>query len=169
VSNMNGTTRKKKYVELVKRDGEYCKGCCKLPHEGQLIVDHRDNNNSNNTLNNLQLLCRACNYVKNPRNRPLDSCVSTNDNFELRLSKFKIKEVDFEIYLYERIENSDDYCIDIDDAINSGAQKVDISVETAKRHLKKLISKEGPFKKYDPVKFPKAITKKVPPTIYYQW
>jgi len=74
VSKMNGTTRKKLYKMISNRDGEYCKGCSKLPSEGQLVVDHRDNNNSNNSLRNLQLLCRTCNFIKNQK-RPVDKCV----------------------------------------------------------------------------------------------
>ena len=74
VSNMNGKTRKKLYKLIAFRDGEFCKQCEKLPSQGQLVVDHIDDNNSNNSLDNLQLLCRACNYKKNAR-RPLDLCV----------------------------------------------------------------------------------------------
>ena len=92
---MNSKTRRKFYGMLVHRDEEYCKFYGMLSDEGQLIVDHKDNNPLNNDPLNLQLLCRRCNYLKNPRKEPLDYCVSNNDVFEERLSKFKKKEIKF--------------------------------------------------------------------------
>ncbi len=83
---MNGIMRKKLYRIIAERDGEYCKCCGKLPSEGQLVIDHRDNNEKNNDLANLQLLCRSCNYLKNPR-RPVDECVSENEISELQVNK----------------------------------------------------------------------------------
>ena len=53
---MNKRTRDKLYPIIVTRDGEYCRCCGKLPHEGQLVLDHRDNNNTNNTHTNLQIM-----------------------------------------------------------------------------------------------------------------
>ena len=57
------------YPQIVKKQGgEYCKGCGKSIdkiQENLLMIDHIDNNNSNNILDNLQLLCRACNIIKN--------------------------------------------------------------------------------------------------------
>jgi len=65
MSNMNGVTRKKLFPLIATRDGEYCRCCGALPDERQLVIDHKDNDNSNNNLTNLQLLCRTCNYLKN--------------------------------------------------------------------------------------------------------
>jgi len=164
VSNMNKRTRDKLYPIIAKRDGEYCRCCGKLSSEEQLVIDHKDNDNSNNTHTNLQLLCRACNYLKNPRKEPLDSCVSNDNVFEERLSKFKKKEIKFLEYLDEKIENSCTYAIDYKDAINSGAEIADISVETAKRHLKRVISSEGKFRKHDyDDDRPSVLTKRDPP------
>ena len=61
------------YAMLVKRDGERCKNCSCTSKERQLVVDHIDNNNNNNKLDNLQLLCRRCNFFKD--SRPIDKCV----------------------------------------------------------------------------------------------
>ena len=71
MSNMNGRTRKKLYMIIVKRDGEFCKFCGRSPPEVNLVIDHKDNDNSNNFLGNLQLTCRSCNYKKNPRRQTL--------------------------------------------------------------------------------------------------
>ncbi len=87
MSKMNGTTRKRFYMFLVKRDGEICKHCDKCPPEVNLVIDHIDNNNDNNSPSNLQLLCRRCNYLKNPR-RPFDlSEREDEDETELQKSR----------------------------------------------------------------------------------
>ena len=83
---------------------------------------------------------------------------------EERLSKFKKKEIKFLEYLDEKIENSCTYAIDYKDAINSGAEIADISVETTKRHLKRVISSEGKFRKHDyDDDRPSVLTKRDPP------
>ncbi len=86
MSNMNGITRKKLYPIIVSRDGEYCKCCGVLSTEQQLVIDHKDNDNSNNGLLNLQLLCRTCNYLKNPR-QPLDNVSECLNVHETELQK----------------------------------------------------------------------------------
>jgi len=78
MSKMSGPMRKKLYRIVAERDEEYCRCCGKLPNEAQLVLDHKDNNNSNNYHENLQLLCRSCNYLKNPRREPVDLCVSAS-------------------------------------------------------------------------------------------
>jgi len=94
---MNKKTHDKLYDIIAKRDGECCHFCEKKPPEHQLVIDHKDNDNSNNELYNLQLLCRACNYKKNPR-RALDQCVSvskktTRTNYRYSLSKTSIFKI----------------------------------------------------------------------------
>ena len=79
VSNMSGQARKKWYKFLGKRDGEFCKFCRRSPKEMQLVIDHKDNNNSNNNPKNFQLLCRRCNLIKNQK-RSIAVCVNENDS-----------------------------------------------------------------------------------------
>ena len=87
MSKMNGITRKKWYTILVNRDGECCKHCDKIPPEVNLVIDHIDNDNDNNSPDNFQLLCRRCNYLKNPR-RPVDlSEREEDDETELQKSR----------------------------------------------------------------------------------
>ena len=141
MSKMNGPTRKKLYEFLCNRDGEYCKCCGKLPREGQLVVDHRDNNNENNNPENHQLLCRQCNYLKNPR-RPVDECVSeeeTHDQSELEVSR--LREPFFRKYAYHLV--NEQKTVPEIDIINSGAEHVSISPVTAKRYLNKMCSSIG--------------------------
>lgn len=141
VSNMNGITRKKKYYQVSLRDGEFCHNCEKLPSAGQLVVDHIDNNNDNNSLENLQLLCRACNYRKNPK-RPVDMCVDNNTGAkDDSISINRSTEPRFRKFVYDVLDVQGK--ILMDDLMDSGAEFVGISIETAKRHLKKMISSYG--------------------------
>ncbi|MGY5149571.1 MAG: HNH endonuclease [Candidatus Nitrosopumilus sp. bin_68KS] len=140
---MNGRTRKKMYDFLCKRDGEYCKMCGKLPWEGQLVIDHRDNDNSNNSPENLQLLCRSCNYIKNPRDEPLDMCVSSS-NESIKINKSK--EPKFREFVYTNIDENGS--IDYEDAVYSGSEIVGVSPETAKRYIRKMCSKVGKLSKF---------------------
>jgi len=145
VSNMNGKTRKKLYKLITFRDGEFCKNCEKLPSAGQLVVDHIDNNNGNNALDNLQLLCRACNYKKNPR-RPVDLCVyNDSKSKEDSITINRSTEPLFRSFVYTEL-NAERRVL-LNDLIASGAEFVEISIETAKRHLKKMLSKYGKLKR----------------------
>lgn len=73
MTNMNKKMRDYLYPLIVaKIYGEFCCECCadrwSLSTSGKddiLLIDHIDNNNANNQLHNLQLLCRSCNTIKN--------------------------------------------------------------------------------------------------------
>ena len=142
VSRMNGTTRKKIYKYLTERDGEHCRSCGVLPFELQLVVDHRDNNNTNQDLTNLQLLCRRCNYQKNPR-RPVDVCESVvgarADADELMTSR--LKEPQFRKFVYHELNERG--VVPQNDLIYSGSEDVGISPVTANRYLSKMCSSRG--------------------------
>jgi len=141
---MNGITRKKIYSKLSSRDGEYCKGCGKLSSEGQLVIDHRDNNNRNNNSSNIQLLCRSCNYLKNPR-RPVDLCVRNSESLETEIQINRTKEPQFKRYVGQRV--NEEGKVPEFDLINSGAEILDISPETTKRYLNKMCSSAGVYHK----------------------
>jgi hypothetical protein len=77
---MNPKMRQVAYEFCVKRDGKKCTVCKRHPvakvtdpdrEVKELVVDHLDNDNSNNQPNgsNWQLLCRRCNALKNPHGR----------------------------------------------------------------------------------------------------
>jgi hypothetical protein len=138
---MNGETRKKLYQKIVKKDAEFCRGCGALPHERQLVIDHRDNDNSNNDLSNLQLLCRACNYQKNPR-RPLEG-VSESITKETELEKSKRTEPLFKAFVMHEINESENNTVLEQDLINSGAEEIGFSPVTGKRYLNKMCSSKG--------------------------
>ena len=145
MSKMNGPTRKKFYDFLSNHNGEYCRCCGNLPTEGQLVIDHRDNNNENNSQDNLQLLCRRCNYLKNPR-RPVDMCVSEEespDQSEMEVSR--TKEPSFRKFVCHQI--SEEKSIPEQELINSGSEYSGISPVTAQRYLNKMCSKVGIYQR----------------------
>ena len=141
MSRMNGPTRIKLYKTIVKRDGEYCRCCGALAEERQLVLDHKDNNNKNNNLLNLQFLCRSCNYLKNPR-RPVDECVSeyeSGSQTEIQISR--TKEPEFRKFVFHELNEFGK--VSENDVINAGAEDVGISPVTAKRYLDKMCSSRG--------------------------
>jgi len=138
---MNGITRKKLYRFISQRDGEFCRGCGALSFERQLVVDHRDNDNRNNEPTNHQLLCRKCNYLKNPR-RPVDLCVSVDespDQSELEVNR--TREPIFRKFVCHEINERTS--IQELELINSGSEISGISPVTAKRYLNKMCSPLG--------------------------
>ena len=139
---MNGPTRKKLYCIPAKRDGEYCRCCGVLPTERSLVIDHKDNDNGNNHPDNLQLLCRRCNYLKNPR-RPVDVCENVGEaqagSDELMTSR--LKEPQFRKFVYHELNEIQE--VPENDLIYSGSEDIGISPVTAKRYLSKMCSSRG--------------------------
>lgn len=145
VSRMNGATRKKKYKIIAGGSGEFCKMCGVSGQERQLVIDHIDNDNSNNELSNLQLLCRPCNYRKNPR--PVDVCEREKEQPE-PLSEIEInrtKEPQFKTYLAQRINEAE--TVPEHDIVYSSAEVCGVSPTTTKRYLLKCCSTEGIYKR----------------------
>jgi len=164
VSRMNGPTRKRFYDLLAKQDGEYCRCCGKLSSEGQLVIDHRNNNNSDNNLENLQLLCRHCNYLKNPR-QPVDLCVSESiiDGTVSEIDTNRRKEPLFRKFTVHLIHDHTE--VPEHDIINSGSEEIGISPVTAKRYLDKLCSGRGLLERVNRVNTIMIRYKDVPPGI----
>ena len=149
MSNMNSRQRLKAYSYLKTRFGAYCRGCQALESERELVIDHRDNNNFNNHSNNWQLLCRSCNYIKNPRlvERPLDVCGGGCDSLdrETEITINREKEPKFREYVEFRVREEKE--VTQQDLINGGAEYCGCSPKTTRRYLDKLISIEGRYQK----------------------
>ena len=148
MSRMNGRTRKKLYDLLIKRDGPNCRCCGALESERQLIIDHRDNNNSNNNPDNLQLLCRSCNYLKNPRGseRPVDMCVShgwSRDLSEIEISR--TKKPKFKKFVAKWVNEERE--VPEEDLIYSGSESLDICPITDYRYLRPMCSRDGIYER----------------------
>ena len=149
MSNMNSRQRHKAYSYLKKRFGAYCRGCQALESERELVIDHRDNNNFNNHSNNWQLLCRSCNYIKNPRlvERPLDVCGGGCDSLdrETEITINREKEPKFREYVELRV--TEEKQVPQQDLINGGAEYCGCSIKTTARWLAKMTSSQGELRK----------------------
>ena len=146
VSRMNGRTREKKYCEMADIEGEYCHLCGALPTERQLVIHHKDNNNYNNDISNITLLCRTCNYNTHPRmaERPVALCESSNA-YPTALSVNRMKERGCRKYILEKMINNNS--ANYKRLIVSSAEFMNISPVTTKRYLDKMCSDEGILKR----------------------
>ena len=146
---MNNRQRKIAYARL-KKFGAYCRGCQALESEKELVIDHKDNNNSHNHPSNLQFLCRSCNYIKNPRlaeREPLDVCGGGCDSLdrETEITINREKEPKFRKYVELRV--GEEKQVPQQDLIHSGAEYCGCSIKTTARWLAKMTSTEGIFQK----------------------
>jgi len=147
MSNMNNRQRKIAYAHL-KKFGAYCRGCQALESEKELIIDHKNNNNSHNHPSNLQFLCRSCNYIKNPRlaeREPLDVCGSECDLFSkpTEISINREKEPEFREYVIQQVARNGP--MKRRELVNAGSERIGIAQKTAIRYLDKICSSEGEF------------------------
>jgi hypothetical protein len=148
---MNKRTRDKHYKIIANRDGERCKICGWKGDSKNLVIDHIDNNNSNNELSNLQLLCRSDNNRKNPRGKgkllsPMYVCVSSREFEEVKraspeMEKNTEAEPTFRHWIFEELRER--ITLPIDEVIDSGAEVSHCSQETIKRYLRKICSPVG--------------------------
>jgi hypothetical protein len=146
---MNGPTRKKIYTELSK-NGELCQFCGRTSDVMQLVIDHIDNNNVNNNPENLRLLCRRCNYIKNPR-RPVDECVNENVHEEMsELQTSHTKKPLFRRFVWHEINELEE--IPEKNILDSVAEELDMSQVTAKRWLDAMCSSRGALERITRVK-----------------
>lgn len=134
---------------LARQGGEYCAMCGKhrlqLLNDGgsaNLCVDHKDNNNNNNTLANLQFLCHPCNTKKNhptiedPQQRVMTPEMALGKTYEKRFRRWVAG-------LVQSPENNG--LVQYDFLVHSGAEKIGCSQETIKRYLKKMTSDAGAY------------------------
>ena len=146
LSVMNKRDRDKFYRILAERDGEVCNICKTPASKKQLIVDHKNNNKRDNRLENLQLLCRKCNYLKNPRKKPVDFvCVSVCEERAPppEMQANRRMEPLFRQWLFKKwmVNKS----IRKDEAITAGAEHIGASTETTRRYVAKMTSSEGNY------------------------
>ena len=149
MSNMNSRQRLKAYSYLKTRFGAYCRGCQALESERELVIDHRDNNNFNNHSNNWQLLCRSCNYIKNPRlvERPLDVCGGGCDSLDRETEITINREKEPKFRKYVELIVGEEKQVPQQDLINGGAEMFECSQKTTRRYLEKLTSSEGRYER----------------------
>lgn len=154
MANMNKQKHDKLYPEIVeKQRGEYCVACQRdrfilrqLNRNDTLCIDHIDNNNENNDISNLQLLCRGCNTMKNhwrmlPNVEELDDAPT--------YKKSKQNEFRFRNYCMGRLQEPEaNYKVKWDDIKADASEACKISLKCAGDYLTKMVSpREGIFDK----------------------
>jgi hypothetical protein len=126
--------------------GEQCTDCGAglfeleaLGRKPILFIDHIDNNNGNNSLSNLQFLCRGCNTKKNwTRDNNLDP-TTRNAPLELQLSKTNKKKA--RKYIAGRMD-SENYALVYEDLIDDLTEYLDNSQQANKNYIKAFCSKK---------------------------
>jgi len=151
MAHMNKATRRRLFPVLAKRDDERCNVCKEEGTERSLIIDHIDNDDSNNVLTNLQLLCRRHNYLKNPRRKKGDHshksvsvCVRKHDQtISAELEKNRSTEPTFRHWLYWAVKTGG--AISFGEAVDAGAEVAMCSQESIKRYIRKVCSTAGMY------------------------
>jgi hypothetical protein len=107
-----------------------------------LVIDHKNNNNNDNRLSNLQFLCHSCNTRKNhpsieePQQRVMTPEMALGRAYEKR----------FRRWVSGLIQTPDNNgLLAYDFLVHSGAEHIGCSPETIKRYLKKMTSKAGAY------------------------
>lgn len=139
MSNYSGQTRKKLYKQIIERDGEVCRFCRKGTASCTLVLVNVNCNTNDNRIENLEVLCKSCNYYRN-KIRSSDKCVNRQYT-ETCLEINQQKEPLFRQYVYERLRES--RRIDIKTLIDDGAEEFRLSPITIQRYLDKLCSSVG--------------------------
>lgn len=147
MANMNKQTHDKLFPLIKnKQKGEYCLNCFKSPFELQstgqdpnLVIDHKNNNNADNRLENLQLLCRSCNTKKNhwrkaePFERSATPEIIINRKNENRFRNYTLGRI------LDPVNNGS---LEHDSLIADGAEFIGCSVQAIKNYLIKMTSPE---------------------------
>lgn len=141
--NMNSFTRTRLFPMIViKQKGEYCAYCNRDPFileslnlDPKLRIDHINNDNSDNRLENLQLLCVPCNTKKNHHRNIIEP---TKRDMPGEYDIGKANEAKFTNYAFGRIiiENS----LERKALIADGAYFCGCSVQAIKNYLFKMTS-----------------------------
>ena len=151
MTNMNSKTRDELYPMVVaQQGGEYCVYCNKtrkdLVDEGKssvLCIDVDDNsgNHSKSNLRQMQLLCKSCNTKKNhPGNMEPFHRQATP---ELILGKRNEKH--YRRWVAGLFMTNENATFPYDYVVESGAEKIECSIEAVKNYLRKMTSEEGNY------------------------
>lgn len=149
MANKNKDARDREYPLIIKKQhGEYCMMCKIEPwmliEQGRtpiLCIDHIDNNNNNNRLDNEQLLCKSCNTKKN--HPALAEPFTRSATPEMILGKKY--ESDFRRWVAGHYMENENIGLEYKFLINSGAEYVGCSQTSIRRYLDKMTSTEGMY------------------------
>lgn len=155
MTRLNSKQRRRLYPHVERREiplnlplmnvGPYCRGCGKMVSKDgvehrQGILDCIDNSGDHTRLDNLQLLCKPCNALKNPRG-PKPNPNRENLSWEASTNiKGKKK---FRAWAIQLMLDHNNY--PVDDMIAAGAEFCDLETITTSRYLRRMASTLGPF------------------------
>lgn len=145
MANMNQRMRSKLYPILIHKMGEQCVNCGiglfelkELGKQEILIIDHIDNNNANNAINNLQLLCRGCNTKKNwSRNSP----EPTTRDVPIELERSITNKKKAKKYIWGRMQ-SENWALKLDELLDDLSEYLGNSQQANKNYIKAFTSKK---------------------------
>ena len=139
------------YATVAVRDGEYCKLCGLTSTETKLVVTTKTSSTATDVAEKF-LICIPC----LTRKRLYELCASereklkANESYVTELQVSRRKQIPFRLYVFARLQESEEKCLPERDLINSGAEVVGISTTTARRYLDKMCSSAGVLeRKYD--------------------
>lgn len=146
MANMNKRIRDIVYPMLIEKQGEQCVECGvqiwmleEMGKQAILFIDHIDNNNGNNSIRNLQLLCRSCNTKKNWTRENNIEPTTRNAPLELQLSKKNKKKA--KKYIYGRMD-AENYALNYEDLIDDLTEFLGNSQQANKNYIKSFCSKK---------------------------
>ncbi|HYL66188.1 MAG TPA: HNH endonuclease signature motif containing protein [Nitrosopumilaceae archaeon] len=137
---MNKKQRNFWYPKIVaKQGGEFCLGCGLIKEKTSdqiLLIDHKDNIKNHNIIENLQLLCRTCNRIKNPSKivqyeRPMTPEMIKNVRGEAKFRHWLVNKI---------LEN---HSILLVEAKFGGAEVCGLGPDTIAKYIGKVVSNEG--------------------------
>ena len=147
MSNMNDRQRKTLTpLILIHQGGYFCGGCKKEPEEliqigvlPKLYIDHIDNDNSNNKLENLQFLCVSCNTKKN---HPRADQPKTSTNVDPVFTTSKLNMSRAREYVMGLMIDPKGSRPEYQELIDDMAEFLDNSQQACKSYLAKMTSKK---------------------------
>lgn len=149
---MNSRTRRRLLPVLFARDGRCCKWCGEELTEKTARIDHVNNDNSDNALTNMQILCHSCNVRKDPRGlgrfnpkrgQGIEHIGDGKQRTSAELERNKETEPRYRRWLLMMVQKHK--FVNGEDAVFGGAEAAHCSPETAKKYLRKLTSIVGMF------------------------
>lgn len=152
MANMNKDTRDKLYPDLVEKYGEACVMCHIEPwmliEQGRspiLCIDHINNNNRDNRIENMQILCKSCNTKKNHPSlaEPFKRTATPE------MIKGKRDEDNFRRWVAGHFMENENQGLRYDYLIYAGSETVGNSPESCKRYLSKMTSAAGMYEWFE--------------------
>ncbi len=145
MSNMNGKTTKKIRQSMIIQHGEFCKLCGKFPPEADVFLNRIDRDETNNSPDNFQFLCRPCIAFRNKVDEHDDLCVKQKTEEGTAITINREKQPKFYKFVYDLLDKYKK--LPYKELMYSGAEYLDLSPATTERYLQRMISAYGKLEK----------------------